>query len=54
MKVGLKKIGMERVLKFPVMVYADDVKGGMTRSICEFNVRAVQQLFLKNFQTIWE
>jgi len=33
------------------MVYADDLKGGMTRLICEFNVKAAQQLFLKNFQT---
>jgi len=36
------------------MVYADDLKGGVTRSIHEFNVRAVQQSFLKNFQTIWQ
>jgi len=36
------------------MVYADNLKGGVTRSICEFNARAIQQLFLKNFQTIWE
>ena len=44
---------MERVLELPVMVYADDLKGDMTHSIREFNVRAVQQPFLKNFQTIW-
>ena len=37
------------VLELPVMVYADDLKGGVTRSIREFNARAVQQLFLKNF-----
>ena len=43
---------MKRVLELPVMVYADDLKGGVTRSIREFkfNARAVQQLFLKNFQ----
>ena len=39
----------ERVLELPVMVYADDLKGGVTRLIREFNVRAVQQLFFKNF-----
>jgi len=44
----------ERVLELSVMVYADDLKGSVTHSICEFNARAVQQLFLKNFQTIWE
>ena len=36
------------------MVYADDLKRGITCSIREFNVRAVQQLFLKNSRIIWE
>ena len=30
------------------------LKGGVTHSIRKFNVRAVQQLFLMNLQTIWE
>jgi len=39
----------KRVLELPVMVYADDLKGGVTHSISEFKARAVQQLLLKNF-----
>ena len=36
------------------MVYAGDLKGGVTYLICEFDAKAIQQFFLKNFQTIWE
>jgi len=33
---------MKQVLELLIMVYADDIKGGVTHSICEFNVKAVQ------------
>jgi len=30
---------MEQVLELLVIVYTDDLKGGMTRPICELNLR---------------
>ena len=42
----------EQVLLLLIMVYTDDLKGGVTCSICELKIRVDQQLFLENFQTI--
>ena len=33
------------------MVYSDDLRGGVTHLIREFNVRAVQQLFSQEFSS---
>ena len=43
---------MEQALELLVVVVTDNLKGGVTCSIRELNIRVVWQLFPENFHTI--